>query len=89
MRTALRRAHRRLLLRRWLRRTGRHLADGLVWLGLAMGAMAWPGALPGARKPQDVLPPPGVPPWHPERSGAGAAPLTRSEEELWAHLLER
>ncbi|MFB7475691.1 hypothetical protein [Kitasatospora sp. NPDC056184] len=89
MRTALRRAHRRLLLRRWARRTGRYLADGLIWLGLAMGALTSPSALPGARKPEDVLPPPGVPEWHPERTGAHPAPLTRYEEELWAQLLGR
>ncbi|MFD4908032.1 hypothetical protein [Kitasatospora purpeofusca] len=89
MRTALRRAHRRLLLRRWMRRGGRYLADGLIWLGLAMGAMTSPSALPGARKPEDVLPPVGVPEWHPERTSTPVEPLSRREEELWAQLLER
>ncbi|MEV6972774.1 hypothetical protein [Kitasatospora sp. NPDC093806] len=85
---SLRRAHRRLLLRRWARRAGRHLADGLIWLGLVMGAMALPSALPTARRPEPALPPPGVPEWHPERSGSAGAPLSRREAELWARLLE-
>ncbi|MED7951226.1 MULTISPECIES: hypothetical protein [unclassified Streptomyces] len=86
MRSALRRAHRRLLLRRWARRSGRYLADGMIWLGLAMAPLTSPSALPGARRPEPVLPPPGVPDWHPERAGAEAAPLSRNEAELWAQL---
>ncbi len=54
-----------------------------------MGAMTSPSALPGARKPEDVLPPVGVPEWHPERTSAPAEPLSLREEELWAQLLER
>ncbi|GAA1396651.1 hypothetical protein GCM10009639_33080 [Kitasatospora putterlickiae] len=89
MRTALRRARRRLPLRRWARRTGCYLVDGLFWLGVAMGAPTSPDALPGARGAEEPLPPPEVPQWHPERAGARPAPLTRYEEELWARLLER
>lgn len=68
-------------LRRVLHRTG----VALGWLGLAFGAVAPIGWLPGrdvAEAPEPA--PDGPPPGHPDRQGV--VRLSREEEQAWAEL---
>ncbi len=83
---AIRSARRRLLLRRYARAVGRYLGEGLIWLGLAMGPLASPSALPTPRRPPEPPVPPVPPAWHPEYSVAGVAPRTAVEAALWEQL---